>query len=776
MKKSVLFFLCILGFGFGTVAQTKLYGIVVDSANQHPLAYASVAVHALYPVDHLLASVTTDSSGYFRLQVDTGTYRLEVSFVGYRPQQHRLIVLPGQHNLDLHVISLVPAPAQLPSLQVEASRPVLQFAPGAILYEVQRDPRTIGRNGLEILSMAPLVSVSGGNGIQLKGSSNFLLQINGKDAKAMAGNITQYLESLRQDQIERIEIITNPSARYSAEGTAGIINIVLKKPRQGSFGTASTGVDTYATSYYSLNLNGKIGKIGYAVNGIENFWRNGTYDDYLQQTIQHRATVISGHTTPKRNNFYGTAMLSDELTQKDILNLNVQTFLGNGNIQHAFYTQTDTMETSDAILYHTLTLSADWQHQMDSLHSWVFSYQWDQLQDNNDILQNFISSFSKGHSDEHAFQLDLKGKRFEYGIKVDLRKLHTHFYSLSLTDQQIVFTQNIYAAYVSYQQTFGAYHLQAGLREEYAYNKGLQQQHDILFSQHQPDLFPSVSIDRSWQQEKYNLSFGYNRRIDRPQLYYLNPFVNTSNPYQLSSGNASLLPELTDNAELRLTLQDQKGHYQIFSFSYARTRHSIENVYYPLNDSVLRSVYLNVDVANLWGLSWYASLTLFKHIQSTVSANFYYLDYPSSDVQADATVIPLNQQGYFGSVRLDLRGMWLKKYRWSVSTTYNLPDVYVQGKGSGFFYADGMLIFPFLKNKFMAFLAVRQPFFHAYTASTHLKTTNLFDETTRLTTPQRRLFLGLQYSFGKPYQTRRETREKMQLEDKKTKSLQEIIH
>jgi len=102
--------------------------------------------------------------------------------------------------------------------------------------------------------------------------------------------------------------------------------------------------------------------------------------------------------------------------------------------------------------------------------------------------------------------------------------------------------------------------------------------------------------------------------------------------------------------------------------------------------------------------------------------------------------------------------------------------MYVQGRSAGFFYADGMLIFPFLKNKFMAFMAVRQPFFHTYTARTHLKTANVFDETSRLTTPQRRLFFGLQYQFGKPYQTRRATREKIQLEDKKTKSLQEIIH
>jgi hypothetical protein len=775
MKQSLLLGLCMMGFCFGSVAQVKLYGKIVDSTDQHPLPYAAVVVHALHPAEHLWASVTTDSSGYFSLMVDTGVYRLDVSFIGYRSQQRRLMILPGQHSLDLHVIPLVPTPTQLPSLQVKASRPVLQFAPGSILYEVQNDPRTIGRNGLEILGMAPLVSVSAGSGIRLKGSTNFLLQINGKDAKAMAGNISQFLESLRQDQIERIDIITNPSVRYSAEGTAGIINIVLKKPTQGIFGSASTGMDTYATSYYSLNLNGKIGKIGYGVNGIENIWRNGTYDDYLEQTIYHHSTVISGHTTPRRNNFYGTAMLSDELTKKDILNLNIQTFLGNGNMQHTFNTQADTISTDNVILYHTLTISTDWQHQMDSLHSWVFSYQWDRLQDNNDIQQNFVSSFSKGHSDEHAFQLDLKGKRFEYGAKIDLRKLHAHYDSPASSNQQIVFTQNIYAAYVSYQQTLGAYHVQAGVREEYAYLQGVQQQ-QILFSQHQPDLFPSVSIDRSWKQEKYNLSFGYNRRINRPQLYYLNPFINTSNPYQLSSGNVSLLPELTDNVELRFTLQNQKGHYQIFSLSYAHTHHSIEDVYFPLNDSVLRSVYLNVPVANLWGFSWYTSLTVFGHIQSTLSANFYWLYYPSTDVVADTTLIPLSQQGCYGSVRLDLHGMWLKKFRWSVSTEYTLADVYVQGKGSGFFYADGMLIFPFLKNKFMAFAAVRQPFFHTYTARTYLKTANVFDETSRLTTPQRRLFFGLQYNFGKPYQTRRPTRQKIQLEDKKTKSLQEIIH
>lgn len=759
-----------------TNAQIQIQGRVMDSTDRHPLVFASVILRSPYQQGKLIGATTTDSMGYFSLQADTGHYLMAISYIGYATQQLNIFLPSGNPRYAMGVVLLSRSNTTLSPIQITASKLVLQFRPGMIVYAVQNDPRTMGRNGLEILGMAPLVSISGGSTIQLKGSSHFLLQINGKDSRMFSGNPTEFLQSLQRDQIDHIEIITNPSAKYAAEGVGGIINIVLKKNNPGTFGSFNTGYDTYKTTYYALNLSGKTGKLGYTFNGIENIWRNGTYDYALEQTIKNQPNLVTGQTTPKRNNFFGTASLSYDLSKKDILNADAQVFAGRGKINNSFQHTSDTFLTRNALQYQDLSLGLDWQHQIDSLHSFVFSYKWEHILDNSDVqTQQMSPTQSKGHSNEHAFQLDVKGKSLEYGTKISLRNLASHVYMLPEA-YQTDFIQNIYAAYLTYRLNIGKYNLEAGLREEYAFYQGKTNDSLTFYQAHSSQLFPSISLDRGWNQGKWDFSLGYSRRINRPQLYYLNPFVNTSNPYQQATGNPSLKPEIMDNMEARLTRQDAMGNYQILEIDYGFTHNSIEDFYYPIQDSMLQSTYINFRRMTRWGISFYGNWRVWKKVQATLSANLYQERYPLYSISMQSSAYDLSQHGWYGSFQFNLNGTLFKKFRWSFSNTYSLPDLYLQGKGSGFLYDDMMLLMPFLKNKFMAIAAVRQPFFTDYTARTKLALDPYFQAISRNTTPQRRFFIGLRYAFGKPYQTNKATRKKIQDQDKKTKTLQDIIH
>jgi len=753
-------------------AQAIIKGTIGDSINLTHLPFSTIIVRHQFETDKIFLSSSANELGEFKITVDTGHYVLSISFVGYLNKE--IIVWVNQtREIDLGTVHMIPGHGQLREVTVESKKPVYRFSPGKIIYDVQNDPRALGKNGLEVLRQAPLVSINGFGSIQLKGRSTFLLQMNGKTFMALSGNPTDFLQSLDQNQIEKIEIITNPSAKYSAEGITGIINIVTKKNRDmKNFGSVNLGYDTYNNSLFGLNFSGKKRKFGYTLIASENLWRNGKYEYSLHQQIAAKTIVVNGQTFPKRNNFYGIGSLSFQPDKNNIFNLDINIFAGKGDINNSFFNNTEIVRTTNRLKNNNISIGTDFEHKIDSITSFVFSYKYEN-QKNNSIIHysdSFSSSANKGLSSENTFQIDFKRKNLEWGSKAILRSLHSDIVQNNPQAGAFIFRQNVYAAYISYNKTFHEYNVEAGLRGEYTDYYGSKNKDLIFYLDKYTKLFPILSIDRSFAKSKTNISFAYSKRILRPQLYYLNPFINSTNPYSFIRGNSILKPELSDNFELRIVKQDKKSNYHIFAFSYQYGRNNIINFLYPINDSVITSTYANFKYQHLAGLSLNSSFSLFKKIQVNLSDNVYWTFYPKSlPTGLDTLGYRIGNNGFFGSLGLTLSGTLFKKIRWVCFNSYNLPEIYIQGKGSSFFYQDITFTSFFLKNKLLVFASVRQPLINKY----DYQTTNAdlgFIQIANNTTPQRRLFIGLRYSFGKPTAANVRTRKNIDNKDKKNKN------
>ena len=764
------------GFIFSNIhAQTNIKGVVLDSATYAPLSFSTIIIKRRFETNRIYLSSSSNDSGQFKLKVDTGVYLVAVSFVGYINKEMILTVNDEIPEMNLGNILLSEKKQQLKGVTVRSQNALYEFLPGKIVYDIENDPRVLGKNGLEVLRMAPLVSITGGGGsIQLRGKSNFVLQMNGKTFLALSSNPTDFLQSIDQNQISKIEIITNPSAKYSAEGPTGIINIITKKNSFKNFGSINIGYDTYNNSLFGLNLAGKKNKIGYSLVLSENFWRNGTYDYILSQQIVANSVVVSGHTLPKRNNFYGTGSMSYQWNKNTILNIDINSFAGKGNINQTFTNKNQIVKTNNLLKNRNFSIGTDLEKKIDSITSFVFSYKYENQISNSEIQYIDSSALlpsNKGISSENTFQLDFKRKNLEFGSKAILRLLNSEIIENDPETNDFNFKQNVYAAYISFNKTFHGFNFEGGLREEYTYYKGLKKIKDsIFYADKYAKLFPTISIDRTFTNTKTNLSFGYSKRISRPQLYYLNPFINSANPYFFASGNLILKPELSNNFELRLSNQGKNFSSNFLALSYQYSRNSIIKFLYPFNDSVINSSYVNFKNQYLLGLSFYSSFSIAKKIQINFSNNLYWTLYPNS------VLIGLNSQGYrignngfFGSIGLTLSGTFLKKLRWSFINTFNLPEVYIQGKGSSFLYQDITFSIPLAKNKIFIYSSIRQPFIYKYDYRTSYSTID-FIQVANNRTPQRRLFIGLRYSFGKPLSTNVRTRKKINNEDKKTKN------
>ncbi|RZK54156.1 MAG: TonB-dependent receptor, partial [Hymenobacter sp.] len=219
----------------------QLLGRVQDAATKKPVEYATVL---LLPAEGTapLASATADEQGRFELKrLPAGSFRLQLSFVGYAPLTQPVAVTSAA--TDLGTLSLVAAAQKIGEVTVTGQRPLVETRPDRLVYNAEQDATSTGGTAADVLRKTPLLNVDVDGNVQLRGSSNLRILINNKPSAMLAGNLADALKQIPADQIKAIEVITSPSSKYDAEGSGGVINIVLKKSTlQGTNGNIGAGV------------------------------------------------------------------------------------------------------------------------------------------------------------------------------------------------------------------------------------------------------------------------------------------------------------------------------------------------------------------------------------------------------------------------------------------------------------------------------------------------------------------------------------------------------
>lgn len=798
MKQFLLTVLCCFVTGMAmsqttTTAPVKnitVTGIVIDSAANKPLGYGTVALQDAATKAPVKSTLTKDD-GSFELKAPEGkTYQLVVASVGYATK-----VIPVKLNgntFDAGRILVATSNKQLNEVTITAVKPVMKQEVDRLSYDVTADPESKAISALDMMRKVPLLAVDGDDNIKLKGSGKYKILINGKESALMAKNPSDVLKAMPATNIEKIEVITTPPAKYDAEGLAGIINIITKKNAdQGFNGSVNSRYNTVWGTGYNLNITAKQGKFGisgYAGFGKQNQNSNSfsnTQTQFEPNTKNVNSTLVqNGDNTFGGRYRYGNAELSYEIDSLNLLTGSFEAFHGefdqNGSqrsVQRdASGAITQGYHLTNAGYNHDQGLDASINYQLgfkghkDELLTLSYKYSYGPSKNFSDNLfnerNNYYSAnqpdfrqYNNAGNKEHTFQLDyaypVKKISIEAGAKVILRNNFSDYSredkdakdSLNSSPNAVYninssqtgafdYHQDVYSAYNSYQLKFEKWTGKAGLRLEHT-------QVNAVFTgtpldKNYNNLIPSVSIQRSLKSS--SLSLGFTQRIQRPGIYQLNPFIDKSNPKFISTGNPDLKPELNNTFELNYS-NFSKGSINV-GLSYAFSNNAIQNVT-RLIDTVTFTTYQNLGSNRSLGLNLNTNYSITKKLTVNINGQISHVwlkgTYNGSFYKND---------GYTGNAFANIGYKFDGGYRLGLDAGFFSGDVTLQGKSSNFIFNSYVLSKEFLNKKLTISAVANNPYskYRTFRSTTH---TVDFDQESLYHNRYRNFAVRVNFKFGR---------------------------
>ena len=592
----VLSFLLLNTFGFAQSSGNGIVGVVKSQENQ-PLSFANIILHNLKDTGIAKVEVTDEAGAFKIFPVVPGDYFLEITYVGSKPYRSKDFSFTG-NTMDMGTITLESLSKELEEIVVTAKRPMLEVKPDKTVFNIEGSINASGGNAMELLKKSPGVVVDNDDNIMLLGKSGVKIYIDGKKSPFSASDLANMLKNIPSEQIDAIEIITNPSARYEAEGNAGIINIRLKKNENtGTNGSVRAGFSygKFAKYNSSLTLNHRNTKLNVfgSLSGNIGKWHNSTnfyreingivFDqknvmisdgkggflkagvDFFLNDNNTIGLLFNGSYNPDEWNSDGRTRISN-LTTNDITGHLIATndiessrINNNYNFNYQFKNKKST------------TLNIDFDY--GTFRNTDKSFQPNRYY-NPDMTvlekENISSSETPTEIDIYTAKLDFVksvfGGKIETGIK--LAKVITDntfdFYHVtnnvreldSTRSNRFVYNEYVNAGYLSFSRPINkTISVSAGLRVEQTNSKG---ELTSFFQNEKPvertyiDWFPTAGI--SWQvNQKNNLRLNYGKRINRPNYQELNPFEAQIDELTYQKGNPFLQPQYSHNIKLGYT-------------------------------------------------------------------------------------------------------------------------------------------------------------------------------------------------------------------------------
>ncbi|GAA4420178.1 outer membrane beta-barrel family protein [Nibrella viscosa] len=653
---SIIFFLPALL----TTAQAKdlqsITGTLIDPAGA-AVEFATVALHRAGD-SVVVKTEFSDSKGAFLFErIATGQYFVSVSMVGF----DRYRTQPFSHTetgTNLPTIKLTASGSTtLQEVTVQGRKPLFEREPDRLIVNVESSPLSAGATSLDILSRAPGVTVDQNDNIGLRGKQGVLVLIDGKRIPMTGSELADLLRSTPANQIEKIELITNPSARYDAAGSAGIISIKMKKDgRNGTNGNVngSYGHGRFSRLVGGLSLNHRqknlnvfgnytytnqstvnaldihrdffensrfVGSSDQANDGVHDRqvhnWRAGAEYTSSRKTVIGVAAggvvsqVISEGRNASRTYDEWAKPLASYQSANDRTSLNPNAS-GNLNVKHTFKQGSEL--TADADYAHYTT------HRVQQLKTTYTFPVWSPVQLNGDQTGELIIQSAKA---DYSHSFGPKG-RLETGVKISKVNSDNNVLFTTLSEGQSVidtgksnrfrYDETIRAGYINYSRSVKKLSFQLGLRGEQTLAIGRQDIGNQNFTRNYFQLFPSASVKQTLS-DKHELAIAMSRRIDRPSYSQLNPFRAYIDVTTYGSGNPYLRPQLSYNVDLSHTFLKK----YVTSFGISSTAYPIINVVQPApdGDRMVVSTFQNlkrqdnytltltipIEVTRWWGMS-----------------------------------------------------------------------------------------------------------------------------------------------------------------------------
>lgn len=631
-----------------------VHGTVLDSLSRKPVAWVSVSIKTTS--NKMVRSGITDSIGHFRLEnLPSGFYHLALSSMAYHTKIIPLHLREVQkQEITLGILQLLPKAKALDKVEVTSTKPLIRQESDRLIYDLQADPDSKGSNLLDMMRKVPFISLDAEQQMRLKNSTSFKLFINGKPSAMLDNNPREVLRSIPASTIQKIEVITNPPAKYDAEGLAGIVNIITNKKTEegfkgslnlnGSFPIEGPGAGTSFTVKANeltaaVFAGGSLSSIPTTERAME---RNST-----GSAITHLTEM--GKQRSKGGSGYFGADVSYELNKLQLLSaqLNINSYKNK-----AFFTQQSRLidlagiaqtyqlqnngERSGSGLDVAFNYEKAFNEKKNKLLT--FSYRYAAYQNENTNSLYFIETVNYPLTDflqeneskltEHTLQGDyiatFKKWELESGVKVIFRSNSSDYAYRSEESSTNSFRQpqDVIAGYTSATIKRKKWSAKGGLRLEQTFMNGLVRQNYL-------HLIPSLSFGLQLQ-DKHSMNFGFSQRLRRPGINRLNPFVDRSDPNYASSGNPQLRPAVMHNILLGY---NKSGKLNInLGMGYSIVNNLDFRIYaYDTVSNITHSTFANIGKGNALSTDLYLGFEATKKLSMSLNGNLTYINIKSTE-------------------------------------------------------------------------------------------------------------------------------------------------
>ena len=665
----ILFAVIVMMMSSVTMAQTTVKGMLMDETLGESEPFATVRVFKAGKSEKPVAMFLTDENGQFSQEVKgKGKFDIVFSSIG-KEDLKKSVELGGKGILNLDTLYIKESATMLKGVEIVAQKPLVKMEVDKMSYNVAEDEDSKSNTVLDMLRKVPMVTVDGQDNITVNGSSSFKVYVDGMPNVMFSTNPSMVFKSMPATAVKSIEVVTNPGAKYDAEGAAGILNIVMNKQNpqaaqsmNGYNGTVRASVGTKQLGG-SVFINGQQGKLSYSANVMTSYNKPGSTETETEQLQNNGNSQLMTSTNNVKTPFVmGSLTLGYQIDSMSVLNLTAQvnsmsmksngtstTTIGGQGSDFSYGSTTDMKNSRTAF-----NGSIDYQRffNQDHTKSLALTYQLNYSPAKTEMTNNFNStsdyidltdrySDNKNNTTSHTFQLDYtmpigKGQTLSFGGKLQLHDAtaDSKYYVKDIydptTSSDYEYKNSILAGYGEYAGNFNKLGVKAGLRYEYTwqdveYHLGNGED----FKKNYGNLVPTASLQYTLSQGS-NLGLTYNMRISRPGISYLNPYVDKSNPIAVTYGNPELDVEKNHNLSLVYNLFTSKLMVNL-NLHHNFVDNAISQYSFYDSNNLLNTTYGNVVQRHQTGLSGYVNYLLTKDTRIFFNGGLNYIDL-NSDV------------------------------------------------------------------------------------------------------------------------------------------------
>lgn len=754
MKKLIIFSLLVFYAAYSH-AQCSVRSKVEDTQTGESMPFVNVAVYNRSSSKFVKGAITDEKGLFYIDNLPYGDYTVKLTYIGYTTLEKEFSVTKDKRNMNFKKLYMNDNSQTLDEVTVTAQRPTMRLEVDRKSFDVSQDITNAGGDATDVLENIPSIEVDTDGNISLRGNTSVEVWINGKASGLTSDNRAEILQQLPSESIERIEVIDNPSAKFSAEGSAGIINIILKKNRQaGYYGSVQAGGSSRGSANINGNLNFNVGRFeGYASLGYRHRSNDGgsmSYQEYLN-TNQYQSytadndrmgnnlfaragltycatdkdeftlsgmTMVGGHhnggTTPYHYGTIGAPQDSYIMLRRSTGSSDMNIYYGEFNYRHNFtdkhyldftvdfnkWKMNQSNIYQDSTTYIDEMLPTEYDYQNRPMHnnnrSWEVKLDYENPITDKIMLQaGYQGNFSRENSPQESY---IDDSSWEGVNQVEDQTYYNRF----------IYNMDLHALYATATMKFGRLGVMAGLRGEYwrvnteSYN--YEQEHDPSkrdnpFKKDYFQLFPSVFL--SYQiDETQQLQLNYTRRLRRPWGGQLNSFKNTRDASMISFGNPELTPEFSNSFSLNY-LKTWEEHSMLISAYYRPTSDVIQRIKYQSStDNMMYQTYMNVSNSLSTGLELVLKNKICRILDLTTTANAYYYKLDGFTYNIDGqTITGESNNNFTWNARMQASLMLPWDISLQLSGRYRARQVITQGYRKANFSMDLGLRKTFLNKK-----------------------------------------------------------------------------